>query len=120
MSRLRPETVNSTDQAIPDMTALYAIYGAVKAQDGLCHGKLHDGRGAHCAIGSLWASSPGTLHASLIDEVATVNDAVPHMTPRQRKAYVLRWLRWKLQGRGFTLLGRHVTYWGRPGERSGR
>ena len=102
-SKLRPETHDSTAPALPDNTAYYAIYGAVLAQTGLCHGRLDDGRGAHCAIGSLWATTNKggiTLHASLIDEVAAVNDSVPHLSKRQRKAHVLRWLRWKLDAIG--------------------
>jgi hypothetical protein len=100
MSKLRPGLNDSKEQALPDETAYYAVYGAVQAQDGLCHGKLHDGRGAHCAIGSLWTTSHSTLKSAFIDEVAAVNDSVPHLSNKQRKAHVLRWLRWKLDRLG--------------------
>ena len=105
-SRLRPGIPSTSDPALPDNTAYYAIYGAVRAQSGLCHGVLHDRRGAHCAIGSLWDTARVVLTSALIDEVAAVNDSVPHMTKRQRRAFVLRWLRWKLQQVGVALPGR--------------
>lgn len=102
MSKLRPEgTRASTGNALPDSTALYGIYGAVKGQCVLIHGQLHDGHGAHCAIGSFWTASPkSTPNVSLIDEVAAVNDSVPHLSGQQRRAHVLRWLRWKLKSLG--------------------
>ena len=106
-SKLRPETRSSTAPALPDQTAYYAVYGAVQGQDGLCHGRLHDGYGAHCAIGSLWHNQGSiALQASLIDEVAAVNDSVPHLSNKQRKQHVLRWLRWKLAQLGLPTPGR--------------
>ena len=43
MSTLRPETVSAKSDApcLHGGTAYFAIYQAVKAQDGLIHGKLH-------------------------------------------------------------------------------
>ena len=109
MSKLRPGLCKSYDHALPDITAFYSIYGAVKAQPGLCHGRLHDRCGAHCAVGSLWAThSDITLHISLVDEVAAVNDSVPHLTNKQRRAHVLRWLRWKLQAIGMGFPGKRL------------
>lgn len=106
-SRLRASgTSASTAPALDDKTALYAVYGAVQGQPGLCHGRLHDGKGAHCAIGSFWDGAPKTtLHSSLIDEVAAVNDSVPHLSNVKRRAHVLRWLRWKLQQIGISTPG---------------
>lgn len=98
MSRLRPElrTTTSDQPVLTNGTAYYAIYGAVQGQGGLCHGKLHNGL-EHCAIGSYFNNRRATaLPTALVDEVAAVNDSVPHLSPRGRKSYVLRWLRWKL------------------------
>jgi predicted anti-sigma-YlaC factor YlaD len=81
-------------------TAYYMILGAVQAQRGLVHGRLHD-KGEHCAIGSYFAvNTRASLDYDIIDEVAAVNDSVPHLSTTQRKRHVLRWLKWKL-----TLLG---------------
>ena len=104
MSKLRPCLTTTTKPRTADgATAYYIVYGAVENQRGLCHGKLHDReKGQHCAIGSYFEDHPSAvLLESFIDEVATVNDAVPHATPRQRRNYVLRWLKWKLTRYGF-------------------
>jgi hypothetical protein len=38
---------------------------------------LHDGN-KHCAMGAFWADNPSvTVHSSLVDEAATVNDSLP-------------------------------------------
>jgi len=97
MSRLRPELHDTSKPVtVTNGTAYYAILGAVDGQHGLCHGKLND-RGMYCAIGSYFSIHPrDVLPTSLIDEVAAVNDSVPHTTPKQRKRFVERWLRWKL------------------------
>lgn len=97
-SQLRKETVSAKPgtYAPKGGTAYYMIYSAVKHSDGLIHGKLDD-HGAHCAIGNYFEDNPKTaLGFDLIDEVAAVNDSVPHFTPKQRKSHVLRWLKWKL------------------------
>lgn len=98
MSRLRPEARNSTGTALPDDTALFLIRDSVARRRSLIFGKLHDGNGAHCAIGAFWADNPGrTLHSSLIDEVAAVNDSVPQTaTPQERWKKVNEWLRFKI------------------------
>lgn len=71
-----------------------------RQQPGLVHGKLHD-HGEHCAIGSYFDINDGTsLPEPLIDEVAAVNDSVPHLSNLQRRAHVRRWLRWKLASLG--------------------
>lgn len=96
-SKLRPETSPSHKLAPSNGTAYWMIYTAVKHQDGLIHGKLHKGEN-HCAIGCFFDDNPeAALPFDLIDEVAMVNDSVPHMTPRQRKLHVSKWLRWKLE-----------------------
>lgn len=78
-------------------TALLLIYKAVQAAPGLIHGRLHNERGAHCAIGNYFERHSNTaLPNDLIDEVAAVNDSVPRATARQRKLHVARWLRWRL------------------------
>lgn len=101
-SKLRPETQTSTDGSYspPLPTALYMIYAAVRTKAKLVHGRLHYG-GESCAIGSFWDVNPKcALNWQIIDEVAAVNDSVPHMTPRQRRLHVLRWLRWRLAKEG--------------------
>ena len=99
MSSLRPECRSSSKPALDDDTALYLIRDSVAKRRGLIHGKLHDGRGRHCAIGAFWTDNPGaTLRSSLIDEVASVNDSIPPTaTPSQRWKKVNGWLRWKLK-----------------------
>lgn len=100
MSKLRAQgTIESKDTAIPDDTALFLIRDAVDRRRGLIHGRLSDGHGEHCAIGSFWADNPGiTLHTALVDEVAAVNDSVPpNATPQERWKKVRSWLRWKIR-----------------------
>lgn len=97
-SVLRPElkSGNGDKPVMTNGTAYYMILGAVEAQDGLVHGKLHE-RGAHCAIGSFFdVNQNATVTWDMVNEVAAVNDSVPHFTPRKRKLHVARWLRWKL------------------------
>ena len=104
-SKLR-KTYPSTDPAPKDGTAYLMIYSAVRHQDGLIHGMLHDG-GRSCAIGSFFNDNPKlALNTSLIDEVAMVNDSVPHMSAKQRREHVSRWLRWKLQQCGLNVPGK--------------
>jgi hypothetical protein len=101
-SRLRPG-LPTADPCTPTLrggTALYSILGAVESQPGLVHGQLH-WRGAHCAIGAFFHVNPHVaLPSDLIDEVAAVNDSVPHLTHAQRRTFVARWLRWRLTGLG--------------------
>ena len=99
MSRLRRECSSSDKPSLPDDTALFLIRDSVARRRSLIHGKLHDGKGKHCAIGAFWADNPGvTLHTSLIDEVAAVNDSVPPTaTPKERWKKVNEWLRWKIR-----------------------
>lgn len=96
-SRLRPgEVTDAPDRYAPKgADAYYAIYGAVQSEAGLIHGRL-DYRGAHCAIGCYFEHTKQALSYHLIDEVATINDSVPHLTKKQRRTFVLRWLKWKL------------------------
>ena len=101
MSDLRPTLgTNSTKPCMANGTAYLMILSAVDRADGLIHGKLHD-RGKSCAIGNYFKINGNTaLPSALIDEVAAVNDSVPHLTMLQRKRYVSRWLRWKLTQAG--------------------
>jgi hypothetical protein len=108
MSKLRPECGRGTGPVPPNETAYLLIYTAVQHQTGLIHGHLHQG-GWPCAIGSFFDDNPKLcLYDPIVDEVAMVNDSVPHYTPQKRKAYVARWLRWKLQQLGMPLVGRKV------------
>jgi hypothetical protein len=109
MSKLRPECrTASPDAPCPrGVTAYLSVYNSVRGESGLIHGRLHDGRGAHCAIGSFFHSvDRGTaLPEDLIDEVATVNDSCRNFTPKQRRNSVLKWLRWKLEQLGYHMSG---------------
>ena len=98
MSKLRPETSNASGNALPDDTALFLIRDSVARRRSLIHGRLHDGRGHHCAIGAFWTDNPhAVLHSSLIDEVAAVNDSMRDATPSKRWKKVNEWLRWKIK-----------------------
>lgn len=99
MSKLRPECSNSSAPAMNDDTALYLIRDSVARRSKLIHGRLHDGKGGHCAIGCFWTDNPNvTLRTSLIDEVAAVNDSLPaSATPQERWKKVNSWIRWKLR-----------------------
>ena len=100
MSTLRPEcrTYIGSEAALPDDTALFLIRDAVARRKGLIHGRLNGPRGEHCALGCFWADNNGrVLHASLIEEVAAVNDSVPpSATPQERWKKVNEWLRFKI------------------------
>lgn len=100
MSLLR-DTQKSSDPAICGASAYLMVYNAVRQQIGLIHGRLHNSRGEHCAIGSFWSiNGPRSLHDSFIDEIAAINDSAPRMTRKQRKRMVLQWLRWRLKELG--------------------
>lgn len=79
--------------------ALYMIRDSVRRRERLIHGRLHDGHGAHCAIGSFFTDNPKlALSTKLIDEVAAYNDSIPpHVSERTRKRKVLAWLNFKLR-----------------------
>jgi hypothetical protein len=99
MSSLRPECKTSEKPAMADDTALFLIHKSVAKRRSLIHGKLHDGEGRSCAIGSFWDDHPGvSLNSKLIDEVASVNDAVPKTaSAHERWKQVNSWLRWKIK-----------------------
>jgi hypothetical protein len=99
MSKLRPECYDSKEPALPDDTALYMIRDSIARRKALIRGRLHDGKGGHCAIGCFWTDNPRTtLRSSLIDEVAAINDSIPaSATPQERWKKVNSWLRWKLR-----------------------
>jgi hypothetical protein len=99
MSKLRPECGTSNKPAIPNDTALFLIRDSVAKRRTLIHGKLHDGKGHHCAMGAFWTDNPGaTVNSSLLDEVAAVNDSIPpSATPQERWKKVNSWLRFKLK-----------------------
>lgn len=99
MSKLRPECGSATGPSLPDDTALFLIRDAVARRRTLIHGRLNDGKGHHCAMGSFWADNPrAAVSSRLVDEVAAVNDSVPPTaTPQERWKKVQGWLRWKLQ-----------------------
>lgn len=103
MSKLRPE-LGDNEKRYPCMsngTAYMMILSAVKHEHGLVHGKLH-ANGEHCAIGSYFTTNNHTaLPSALIDEVAAVNDSVPHLSKRARKLHIAKWLRWKLDTLGY-------------------
>ncbi|SRR6266404_4299204 len=100
MSKLRPECGRARDDqpAIPNDTALFLIRDAVARRRGLIRGRLHDGKGHHCAMGAFWEDNPkAVVWDSLIDEVAAVNDSLPlSATPKERWKKVNEWLRFKI------------------------
>lgn len=100
MSKLRPECGTSTGgPSVPDDTALYMIRDSVAKRKGLIHGKLHDKKGGHCAMGAFWTDNPGlAVNSTLLDEVAAVNDSVPPTaTAQERWKKVNSWLRFKIK-----------------------
>src|SRR5258708_35983275 len=99
MSKLRPETTDSIYPAIADETALFLIRDSVSRRRALIYGRLHDGHGGHCAIGSFWSDNPQVvLNSALVDEVAAVNDSVPSTaTAQERWKKDNSWLRWKIR-----------------------
>lgn len=106
MSTLRPEcrTVYGGPPAPRGVTAYLGIYNSVKGnREGLIHGRLHDGVGKHCAIGCYFAAvgNDAALPTDVIEEVATINDSCKKATPKQRRAAVMKWLRWKLKSLGY-------------------
>lgn len=108
MSRLRPELGNASPGTplYSNGTAYYMILNAVLARDGLIHGRLEDHHGGYCAIGCYFQDRPRTaLPNALIDEVAAVNDSMPHTTSKQRRRRMLQWLRWRLRQCGMTFRG---------------
>lgn len=98
MRKLRPECKDGTRPALPNDTALFLIRDSVARRRSLIYGRLHDGNGGHCAIGTFWEDNPHTtLNRSLIDEVAAVNDSIPQTaTPHERWKKVNSWLRFKI------------------------
>lgn len=99
MSVMRPELRAATTPSPSEGTSYLSIYESVKRKHELIAGRLHE-HGESCAIGSFFDDHPkASLSSALIDEVALVNDSF-RGSHRQRRAYVLRWLRWKLAGLG--------------------
>ena len=100
VSKLRPEchAARNDESAIPNDTALFLIRDAVARRRGLIRGRLHDGKGHHCALGCFWEDNPkAVVYSSLIDEVAAVNDSLPYSaTPKERWKKVNEWLRFKI------------------------
>jgi hypothetical protein len=100
MSKLRPECGDARPgtPALPNDTALFLIRDAVAKRRGLIHGKLHDGKGNHCAMGAFWTDNPNAvIYSDLLDEVAAVNDSIPSTaTPKERWKKVNEWLRFKI------------------------
>jgi hypothetical protein len=104
MSLLRPTLVKSegTTPCPHGLVAYIAIYNSVKEQKaGLLHGKLEDGHGRYCAIGSYFRIKNRALPTDLLDEVAMVNDSCPLSSAKQRKNIVLKFLLAKMRGLGW-------------------
>lgn len=99
MSKLRPECGLSDKAPLPNDTALYLIRDSVARRRSLISGKLHDGRGKHCAMGCFWTDNKGAIvNTDLLEEVAAVNDSLPaSATPHERWKKVNSWLKWKLR-----------------------
>ena len=98
-TKYRPECGDSKEPALSDATALFMIRDSVARRRTLIRGRLHDGKGHHCALGAFWTDNPdATIRSSLVDEVAAVNDSLPSSaTPQERWKKVNSWLRFKLR-----------------------
>ena len=99
MSETRPECITHIGgrKALPRDTSLFLIRDAVARRRSLIHGQLHRGD-YHCALGCFWVDNPGAvLTASLVDEVAAVNDSMIHFTAHKRWKKVNEWLRWQVK-----------------------
>lgn len=98
-SKLRPECGSGNGVALPEDTALFLIRDAVARRRVLIGGRLHDGKGHHCAMGAFWEDNPKlTVSWKLLEEVAAVNDSVPaSATPQERWKKVNSWLRFKIK-----------------------
>lgn len=99
MSQLRPECGTSNKPALSDETVLYLVRDSVGRRKELIRGRLHDGKGGHCAMGAFWTDNPkATVNSALIDEIATVNDSIPSTaTAKERWKKVNSWIRWKIR-----------------------
>ena len=101
MKTLRPECIDSPpgSRSLPSDTALYLIRDSVARRRTLIYGRLHDGRGRHCALGCFWTDNPNlSLSADLVEEVAAINDSLPFSASRQERwKKVMGWLRWKMK-----------------------
>jgi hypothetical protein len=76
------------------------LLNAVESKRGLVHGRLH-AHGESCAVGSFFdVNKDVPLPFSVIDEIAAVNDSMPHLSEAKRKIRVAQWLRWKLASLG--------------------
>lgn len=97
-SNLRP-TLRDGDGTTPILnggTAYLTILTAVEQDEELIHGRLH-AHGASCAIGSFFDHNERVaLPSPIVEEVAAVNDSVPHYSGARRRLHVTRWLKWKL------------------------
>ena len=104
MSKLRPEcgTVTDGTPALPNDTVLFLVAQSVARRRELICGRLHDGKGRHCAMGAFWTDNPkAVVNTDILDEIAAVNDSVPeHYTPQQRWKTVNSWLRLKMRSLG--------------------
>lgn len=99
MSKLRPECATAAPGsiALSNETAFWLIRNSVAKRRSLIHGKLHDGKGGHCAMGSFWTDNPRAIvWETVTDEVAAVNDSMPDATPHERWKKVNSWLRFKI------------------------
>lgn len=111
MSKLRPTLQSAAPGTYAPQggTAYLMVLKAVEPASGLVHGHLH-AHGEHCAIGNFFeVNKKAALGWSVIDEIAAVNDSVPHYTERKRKLFVMRWLKWKLAQCGMPGYSRAVA-----------
>lgn len=97
MTDLRPEMGWGYGKPEPREAVLRKTYKSVARRRTLIRGKLDDGN-QHCAIGCLatdWNPKGGvTMATTVANEISAVNDKLgPRASPKQRWAYVMRWLR---------------------------
>ena len=105
LSTLRPELGSNPNSHVIHTYSdiLKKVYRSVRKRRKLIHGKLRDGCGGVCAVGALYDDYPSVvLYTSWIDEIATINDAIPkEASEYQRREFVRTWLKTKLKALGY-------------------
>ena len=97
MTSLRPTLVASKQPGLTYTATYYRVLEAVNSRRALIHGKLEDGTGHFCAIGSYFEQSRVPINSEAIDEIAAYNDSFPHLSAQERWKKVQSWLRFQVQ-----------------------
>lgn len=108
-TKLRPECGTSTTKPVATQAYLLQVLNrALQKRRGLAFGQLTKpgkGGGSHCAMGCFFEESPSyCVPATLIDEVAAVNDSVPlEAGSRLRMKVVRNWVKARAAALGILL-----------------